>query len=77
MFDHLECDRDGEALELDAGGDGGDPCLWGMSRATAWMSAPEVVDGAAAAARYWRKSMALCCMAHEVWPSGSKSEDKS
>jgi len=75
MFDHLERDRDGEALELEAGGDGGDPCLRGRSRATASTSALVELDGGAAT--YWRGSMALCCMAHEICPVGSKSEDKS
>jgi len=48
MFDHLERDRDGEALELEAGGDGGDPCLRGRSRATASTSALVELDGGAA-----------------------------
>jgi len=47
MFDHLERERDGEALELDAGGDGGEPCLRGRTRATASMSTLVEVGGGA------------------------------
>lgn len=77
---HLESDRDGDGAgdtEASVHGRCGDPCLWRSSRAKAWRS-PEPVDEAEPVPPYWRGSICLCCMAHEVCATiGSKSDDKS